>query len=217
MRLVSDTSTMTSDDPLSLRTRPVQQRGIARFESILSASRKVLAQRGYEHFTIEDVATAAGIPVGSVYQYFPNKYSLVAELAAQDTEFLVVAINEVLPSFPSDDWQHLADDLIEALAFLWSSDPSRPVVWAAMRSTAATRKRAAENTAAIARAATRLLGPLTKHLSDKQRFAVAEVTVETCQSLLNLAMTTGELDPDVVAENKRLIRAYLRSVALAHH
>lgn len=208
---------MTPEDPLALRTRPVQQRGIARFEAILNAARVVLADRGYEHFTIEDVAAEARIPVGSVYQYFPNKYSVVAELAAQDTEFLVVAINEVLPSFPSEDWQHLADDLIEALAFLWSSDASRPVVWAAMRSTAATRKRAAENTAAIARAATGLLVPLTGHLTERQRFTVAEVTVETCQSLLNLAMATGELDRDVVEENKRLMRAYLRSVALTHH
>ena len=215
--VVSDTATMTSDDPLALRNRPVQQRGIARFEAILGAARVVLAERGYEHFTVEDVAAQAGVPVGSVYQYFPHKYALVAELAAQDTEFLVVAIDEVLPSFPSEDWQHLVDDLIEALAFLWSSDPSRPVVWAAMRSTAATRKRAAENTASIARAAAGLLAPLTEHLTDDQRFTVAQVTVETCQSLLNLSMASDALDREVVAELKRLVRAYLRSVALAQH
>lgn len=206
---------MTADDLLELRHRPIQKRGILRFEAILNAARSVLADQGYEHFTVEDVAARAEVPVGSVYQYFPNKFALVAELAAQDTDFLVVAITEASGTFPSEQWQQEVDDLIEVMAHLWADHPWRPAVYAAMRSTAATRQRAQENTAAIGQATTGLLAPLTPDLSAEQRYDVAVVIVETCQTLLNLAVQDGTLNVRVVAEMKRLLRAYLRSVALS--
>ena len=205
---------MTAENLLELRHRPVQKRGILRFEAILSAARQVLSEQGYEHFTIEDVATAAAVPVGSVYQYFPNKFALVAELAAQDTEFLVGAINEAAPAFPAADWQQELDELIEVLAQLWADDPWRPALYAAMRSTAATRLRAHENTSAMARATTAPLAALTPHLSEQRRYDIAVVIVETCQTLLNLSVQDGLLDHAVVRETKRMIKAYLRSVAL---
>lgn len=200
---------------LELRHRPIQKRGILRFEAILSSARSVLAEQGYEHFTVEDVATHAGVPVGSVYQYFPNKYALVAELASQDTDFLVLAIDGAAPSFPSDDWQEELGDLIEVLAQQWADHPWRPAVHAAMRSTSATRRRASENTAAIGQAVGKLLAALTPHLDARQRYDVAVVLVETCQTLLNLAVQDGTLNTPIVAETKRLARAYLRSVALS--
>lgn len=206
---------MTADNLLELRHRPVQKRGILRFEAILTAAREVLSEQGYEHFTIEDVAAAACVPVGSVYQYFPNKYALVAELAAQDTDFLVGAINEAAPSFPTEDWQQEIDELIEVLAHLWADDPWRPAVYAAMRSTAATRLRAQENTSAIAHATTRPLSALTPHLREDRLYDIAVVIVETCQTLLNLAVQDGRLNEAVVRETKRIVRAYLRSVALS--
>lgn len=208
---------MTSDDPLALRHRPVQPRGIARFHTILDAARSVLAELGYEHFTVEDVAARADIPVGSVYQYFPNKYALVAEIAAQDTEFLVAAIDQASPAFPTENWQEETDGLIEGLAHLWLDDPWRPAVYAAMRSTAATRKRAAEQTAAIATAVTQPLSPLTPGMTKKQRYNVALVLVELCQTLLNLSVQDGKINQAVVSETKRVLRAYLRSVALSTH
>ncbi|MDH3958355.1 MAG: TetR/AcrR family transcriptional regulator, partial [Actinomycetota bacterium] len=74
---------------LTVRHRPVQERGRVRFDAILTAARELLAESGVEGFTIDDVATRAGIPVGSVYQFFPNKFAIVAELDARDTEALI--------------------------------------------------------------------------------------------------------------------------------
>jgi len=83
---------MTSDSAtpdLEVRHRPVQERGRVRFDAILSAARELLAEGGLEGFTIEDVAAHAEIPVGSVYQFFPNKFAIVAELDSRDTEALI--------------------------------------------------------------------------------------------------------------------------------
>ena len=75
-----------ADAVLELRHRPIQRRGIERFEAILAAARSVLADQGYEHFTIEDVATRAAVPVGSVYQYFPNKAAILVAMMHEERD-----------------------------------------------------------------------------------------------------------------------------------
>jgi AcrR family transcriptional regulator len=199
---------------LELRHRPVRERGVQRFEAILAAGRAVLAEYGLERFTMEDVAVRAEVPVGSVYQYFPNKYALVAEMAQQDTDALVAALVEESGVFPAEDWQQRLDDLLAHMAAVWAADPWRPAVFAAMRSTAATRERAAEHSARLAQAVTVPLRPLTQNLTDDQRYQVALVLVETCQPLLNLTVRSGAVDRATLVEVQRLARAYLRAVAL---
>jgi len=49
-------------------------------ELILEAAARVLVKDGYEAFTTNRVAERAGVSVGSLYQYFPNKGALLGEL-----------------------------------------------------------------------------------------------------------------------------------------
>ena len=55
------------------RKRPRQERAKATVETILEASARILVKRGFDGFTTNEVATAAGVSIGSLYQYFPNK------------------------------------------------------------------------------------------------------------------------------------------------
>lgn len=205
----------TTGVTLDLRHRPIQQRGIDRFNAILAAGRDVLVEAGLERFTMEDVAARAGVPVGSVYQFFPNKYALVAELAAQDTAAIVAAINAAVADFPTPEWQAQVDRELAHMASVWAKDRWRPAVYAAMRSTAATRQRAAENSATIAAAVAPALAALSPGMPRPQVSHVALVFVETCQTLLDLTVSSGRLDRAMLLEMQRLVRAYLRSVALA--
>lgn len=50
-------------------------------ESILAAAERVIDQEGLPRFTTNRVAERAGVSVGSLYQYFPNKEAVLAELA----------------------------------------------------------------------------------------------------------------------------------------
>jgi AcrR family transcriptional regulator len=49
-------------------------------ESILGAATRVLVEDGYEGATTNRIAEVAGVSVGSLYQYFPNKEAIIAEL-----------------------------------------------------------------------------------------------------------------------------------------
>jgi AcrR family transcriptional regulator len=203
-----------------VRRRPVQRRGIARFEAILGAARLLLASEGVEGFTIEDVAATAGIAVGSVYQYFPNKFAIVAELDARDTEALIDDVLASASRFPTDDWQRETDRLIDLIAAHWVDDPTRRAVWLAMRSTAATRTLADTHARALVTLLLPIVGELAGGLDDRARTIVTEVVVEATQSLLHLSVSRSGSsvgdppDPATVHELKRMLRAYLRSVAL---
>ncbi len=199
---------------LELRHRPVQQRGILRFDAILAAARDLLVERGVEGFTIDDVAARAGIPVGSVYQFFPNKFAIVAELDAQYTSDLVDDLLGAASRFPTEDWQGEANSIIDLIAKHWVDQPGRRAVWLAMRSTAATRTLAVDHNRALVHTLLPIITQLTRSRSEADRIRIAEVVVEMCQSLLHFSVSDGLPNPQTVAELKRMLRAYLRAVAL---
>lgn len=74
------------DDPRELmpRRRPTQERSKRKFDALLQASRELLVEVGFESFTCEEVAARAEVPIGTLYQFFANKYVIVCELNRQD-------------------------------------------------------------------------------------------------------------------------------------
>ena len=62
---------------LEPRKSPVQARSTASVEAILKATIQVLLKAGKEHLTTTHVAARAGVSVGTLYQYFPNKSALL--------------------------------------------------------------------------------------------------------------------------------------------
>jgi AcrR family transcriptional regulator len=62
---------------LEPRKSPVQARSVASVDAILKATIQVLLRLGKERLTTTNVAFRAGVSVGTLYQYFPNKKSLL--------------------------------------------------------------------------------------------------------------------------------------------
>jgi AcrR family transcriptional regulator len=62
---------------LEPRKTPVQARSAASVEAILEATVQVLLSVGKERLTTTRVASRAGVSVGTLYQYFPNKSALL--------------------------------------------------------------------------------------------------------------------------------------------
>jgi AcrR family transcriptional regulator len=68
------------------RKRPRQDRAKATVDSILEATARVLVKQGFDGLTTNAVAAAAGVSIGSLYQYFPNKEALVSALLERHME-----------------------------------------------------------------------------------------------------------------------------------
>jgi AcrR family transcriptional regulator len=69
---------------LSARKAPRQARSSQLVEDILTAAARVLAEQGAHRFTTARVAERAGVSVGSLYQYFPNKASILFRLQTDE-------------------------------------------------------------------------------------------------------------------------------------
>jgi AcrR family transcriptional regulator len=79
------------DDATTRRKRPRQARSKAMVTAILDAAARVVRTDGDDHLTTNRVAEVAGVSVGSLYQYFPNKAALlVALLERHDAEMWAV-------------------------------------------------------------------------------------------------------------------------------
>jgi AcrR family transcriptional regulator len=69
---------------ISSRKQPKQARSTELVASILEAAVQVLAKEGAQRFTTVRVAEKAGVSVGSLYQYFPNKAAILFRLQSDE-------------------------------------------------------------------------------------------------------------------------------------
>jgi AcrR family transcriptional regulator len=69
---------------ISPRKHPKQRRSAALVDVILEAAIQVLRQQGAQRFTTARVADKAGVSVGSLYQYFPNKAAILFRLQSDE-------------------------------------------------------------------------------------------------------------------------------------
>ena len=82
------------------RRAPRQARSQITVTAILDAALRVLTSQGYEKCTTNVVAEVAGVSIGSLYEYFPNKQALVAAVAEREFQrFLTFLQSEATAHF----------------------------------------------------------------------------------------------------------------------
>lgn len=81
----------TKNQPASLytlRKQPIQKRSKATIEFILDAATQLLLTHGYDKVSTNKVADLAGISIGSLYEYFPGKEAIFAEIQRREARRL---------------------------------------------------------------------------------------------------------------------------------
>ncbi|MCV7079532.1 hypothetical protein AWC27_07410 [Mycobacterium szulgai] len=87
---------MAPRSSVTARKAPMQQRSRETVRRILDAATRVLKERGYEGFSTNRIALAAGISPGSLYQYFANKDAILNAMVAEYTEQLLHRVSSNL-------------------------------------------------------------------------------------------------------------------------
>jgi AcrR family transcriptional regulator len=88
------------DKRLRPRKEPGQQRAIETRQRLLDAAARVFSRHGYAAGTTNRIAEAAGHSIGSLYQYFPNKDAILAELATAHAQAGIAAVQQHLGGGP---------------------------------------------------------------------------------------------------------------------
>ena len=98
---------------ISSRKRPKQARSTDLVAAILEAAAQVLAKEGAPRFTTARVAERAGVSVGSIYQYFPNKAAILFRLQSDEWRRTSELLRDILEDVPRPPLNRLRD-LVQA-------------------------------------------------------------------------------------------------------
>jgi len=79
-----------------------EQQKADRKRRILAAAESQFRERGYENTKIESIAAAAGVSVGTVYNYVENKSDLLMILVTEHIEFVTGEIDDLIKAPPTD-------------------------------------------------------------------------------------------------------------------
>jgi len=102
-----------------LRKLPTQARSRARVEAILKAAGALLGEVGYDGVTTNLIAERAGVPVGSIYQFFETKDDIVAALVERfQARIHKLAGEELDAAYAARDRRAFIAKLVEGIAVI---------------------------------------------------------------------------------------------------
>jgi AcrR family transcriptional regulator len=105
------------------RKLPQQDRSRLTVEAILEATTHILTQEGYDKANTNRIAERAGISIGSLYQYFPNKESLMAALIEQHSNEIAQLMESKLKDLSDAPLEIAIPALIKAVIAAHAIDP----------------------------------------------------------------------------------------------
>ncbi len=92
---------------------PIQKRSIEKKEKIIKYGFKLICEKGYHNTNTAEIAKAAGVSTGIIYQYFNDKRDIFLQGIEQYSKSLLFPINEI--SISNSKTNTLEDDLITVI------------------------------------------------------------------------------------------------------
>jgi len=199
-------------DQLTPRRRPRQERSRERVERILDATAALLGDdMPPDQITTAAIAEEAGVPIGSVYQYFPNKLAVLAELARRVME----QVDHKTASLIAEDfgvlrWDQAIDRAIDATMQGYAEQPGYLQLLLSIRPTPEFRSITDESNERMAAVLAR--HPALRAVIPADRIElVTRSAIQAANSLQDWALSEDdpELANRIIREMKTLLKGYL--------
>jgi AcrR family transcriptional regulator len=192
-----------------LRKQPVQQRSAKRVELMLEACAALIDELGYDGVTTTLIAERAGVAVGSLYQFFPDKRAVVQALTKRNLDHFTAEIDQRLDWAHLEHWWDGVDEIIDIYVEMYRTIPG----FARVRFGDVIDLRFIEderdNNTVIAE---KLAGVIAAkaNLPVESLFRQITIAADIGDGILALAFRRKLFDEqDMVDEAKRVVRAYL--------
>jgi len=116
---------MEAERELVPRKQPRQERARGTVEAILDGAAQVFSVKGYAAGTTNHIAERAGVSIGSLYRYFPNKDAILMELLGRRVKEGLRLVEEALSevSDPMLEPEGALRRFVEALIGFHRGDP----------------------------------------------------------------------------------------------
>lgn len=192
MNDVSKQATET-EDRLTMRSSGVQNRSRERVEQILAAAEVLIVETGMEGLKMRELARRAGLPIASLYHYFPSSSSVVRAIAARYLDGVRSVLGDELrqtidPDMPIDQRPATGDRLVRNMLDYLLRMPASATIWDSLRSTPDLRQLDMEDTAKNARALEPYLRWVAPHLPDERIPTLMIVILEAMQANVIIIM-----------------------------
>ena len=210
-----------------VRREPRQARSRARVAQILASADAILSVEGFEALTVRRIAQDAGVPVGSIYQFFPDKAAVVDALAhgyIGEFDAAIAGLVEGAQAAGPDGsgtagpaaggWADPVGRLVDEFADLYRSRPGYVALWSGRHLSPELARADEANNLAIAAGVRRILVArgILRDGADLER--QSQVAVRVADALLQFAFSSAPGgDEAVLAELKTMLRLYLADLA----
>lgn len=104
-----------------MRKKPTQARSRTTVDAIIEAAARILSDHGWAGFTTNKVAAAAGVSIGSYYQYFPDKHSLIEAIRSRHLDDCLSTLKNAV-----EGEKHLSifvEELVDGIIAIHSVNP----------------------------------------------------------------------------------------------
>jgi len=197
------------------RKSPTQQRSQLTVAALLKATAHILVKEGYESASTNRIAAAAGVSIGSLYQYFPSKEALVAAVVDRHMQEMLELLRAAVDRVREQPVEAATRELVKVMIDAHRVDPRlhRALVEQVPR------VGRLENVRAIDREAYTLIRAYLEAHRDELRVADLDVAsfvcVATVEALTHAAVVNR---PEVLSDKSgvfaeevtRLVVGYLR-------
>jgi L-fuculose-phosphate aldolase len=194
----------------SLRREPTQQRGRERVQRVLDAADRLIAADGAEALGTRQVAAEAGVSIGSVYFWFPDKESIAAALAGRYwVEFaeLVAGVADAASDGTLDD---PVGEVLQVLATGFRTSPGFVALWFGGKLTQRIRAATRPFRNEVAASVERILAVVAPDAEPHMFPTVARTVLLLGDGILREAFLLEHGgDPLVLSEGARALRAYI--------
>ena len=187
-----------------------QERGNVRRKLLLDAAIELLETTPIEELSFKQVSEKAGVPEGSAYHFFANRYDLLAALANQLAQAFADAYAQPIPPDSVSNWHDLADLIVDRAVAMYRSSNVASQIWLSGRTPAQVRLADHVGDRAVSGFLFSIFDalfvmPELPHDSDPFFFFL-----ELCDVPLSISMIEhGEIRDDMVEEAKRVGKGYL--------
>jgi AcrR family transcriptional regulator len=203
---------LSNRQKIGLRKAPsaTRKRGRERRNLLLKATYQLLCERPVEDISFRDIADQAGVPEGSAYHFFANRFDLFSALAEELSEKFVEAHRRKVPPARRKSWRALAEHLVDVGASVYAENPPARQLLIGGKTPPEVKQADRMNDRAVGNV---MFEVFSEHfeISDTEAMRRAfYYFIEITDLIFTLSVIEhGEITPEMLAEAKRAGTGYL--------